>query len=128
MTREEKRKDAAIEACFAEWHNCNNAIVESYIAGAEWADNHPDEKVIAQYLYEKKGYPIDLNGHLPSFEDTMKDVELYDRYKREKWMDRACEWISDNIRYYTHNDPLYEEYIDEERFINDFRKSMKESK
>ena len=27
--------------------------------------------MIAKYLYEKKGYPIDMNGNLPSFDETM---------------------------------------------------------
>ena len=35
------------------------------IDGAMWSDENPDEKMIAKYLYEKKGYPIDLNGNLP---------------------------------------------------------------
>ena len=57
---------------------------ELMISVLKWADNHPSDKVIAKYLYENKGYAIDLNGDLPSFEETMKDVERYIKYKIEK--------------------------------------------
>ena len=59
--------------------------------GAEWADENPDERMIAKYLYEKKGYPIDLNGNLPSFEETMKTVEEYNKYKEDKLIEKVCE-------------------------------------
>lgn len=66
----------------------------SFIKGAEWADENPDEKMIAKYLYEKKGYPIDLNGNLPSFDETMKDAEKYLKYKQDKFIEKACAWLS----------------------------------
>lgn len=67
---------------------------KGFIAGARWADENPDEEMIAKYLYEKKGYPIDLNGNLPSFDETMKDVEKYLKYKQGKLIEKACAWLS----------------------------------
>ena len=68
-----------------------------FISGIEWADKNPNEQMIAKYLYENKGYPIDLNGNLPSFEETMKDVKLYDEYKKKKLIDKACDFIRKNF-------------------------------
>jgi hypothetical protein len=60
---------------------------ELMISVLHWADEcYPSDKSIAKYLYEKKGYPISLNGDIPSFEDTMKDLEQYHDYKREQWI------------------------------------------
>ena len=70
----------------------------TYIDGAEWADENPDERMIAKYLHEKKGYPIDLNGNLPSFEETMKDTEQYIKYKEKKLIDKACEFLIKHLR------------------------------
>ena len=69
------------------------------IDGAMWSDKNPDEKMIAKYLYEKKGYPIDLNGSLPSFDETMKDTEKYLKYKQDKFIEKACEWLQTNDSY-----------------------------
>ena len=56
-----------------------------------------ERKKIAKYLYEKKGYPIDLNGNIPSFEETMKDAEQYVRYKKDKFIEMAWDWIENNL-------------------------------
>lgn len=71
----------------------NEALLAVGLDIAEWADENPDEKRIAKYLYEKKGYPIDLNGNLPSFDETMKDAEKYLKYKQDKFIEKACEFI-----------------------------------
>lgn len=64
------------------------------IDGAMWADSNPDEQMIAKYLSEKKNYPIDLNGNIPSFDETMKDVKQAYNYKKDKFIERACKYIS----------------------------------
>lgn len=112
MTRREKILQAA--------NNYKNHFPDGFIAefvyidGAEWADENPDERMIAKYLYEKKGYPIDLNRHLPSFEETMKDVEKYNKYKEDKLIEKACKFLFDNY----HGEKL------SLRMINDFKKYM----
>lgn len=51
-----------------------------FVAGAEWADEHPDEKKFQQdvlkYLLDR-GWPVDLNGSIPTFDDIMHDVGRY---------------------------------------------------
>ena len=74
-----------------EWNDCYHHWIE----GAEWSDKNPDEKMIAKYLYEKKGYPIGMNGNLPSFDETMKDAEKYLKYKQDKFIKKASRWLKD---------------------------------
>ena len=80
---------------------------------------NPDERMIAKYLYEKKGYPIDLNGNLPSWDETMKDVENYLKYKQDKFIEKACGWIGNNVHKYAKN-TLGKEYL-----VNDFKEYIK---
>lgn len=109
MTREEQIKAVAVSKGIEFKNNLikesvseglarmySNIAVSYFEKGAKYADETPDEKMIAKYLYEKKGYPIDLNGNLSSFEDTMKDVELYNKYKKKQRLDKAIEWIDYN--------------------------------
>ena len=111
MKREKQIQEAAKE------YDLWEAGQQLFIVGAEWADKNPNEQMIAKYLYENKGYPIDLNGNLPSFEETMKDVELYDKYKMKKLIDKACDFIKDKL-------PM--EYDGLSDYIKDLRKTMME--
>ena len=61
--------------------------------GAKWADKNPNSKTIAEYLYKEKGYPISLNGDIPTFEETMKDVQTYYAYKNETKIEKACDQL-----------------------------------
>ena len=61
--------------------------------GAKWADKNPNFKTIAEYLYKEKGYPISLNGDIPTFEETMKDVQTYYAYKNETKIEKACDQL-----------------------------------
>ena len=112
MTRKEKILQAA--------NNYKNHFPDGfineyiYVDGAEWADENPDERMIAKYLYEKKGYPIDLNGNLPSFEETMKDVEKYNKYKEKKLIDNVCEWLKKLVYQEYPGGPLVRQIDDEQ--------------
>ena len=100
-----------------------------FIVGAEWADKNPNEQMIAKYLYENKGYPIDLNGNLPSFEETMKDVELYNKYKMKKLINKACDFIRKNFKndYQGKGEPVVRtDYSFVESIIEDLTKAMEE--
>ena len=56
--------------------------------GAKWADKNPNSKTIAEYLYKEKGYPISLNGDIPTYEEVVKHVQAYNNYKmRQKTCD-----------------------------------------
>jgi hypothetical protein len=85
--------------------------------------------MIAKYLYENKGYPIDLNGNLPSFEETMKDVELYNEHKKRKLIDKACDFIRKNFKndYQGKGEPVVRTYYSfVESIIEDLTKAMEE--
>ena len=85
-----------------------------------------DERMIAKYLYEKKGYPIDLNGHLPSFDETMKDVEKYNAYKEDKFIEKAITYLILNTRtvHYSFGDKRELFSPNLEVVIEDFKKYM----
>lgn len=83
-----------------------------------------DERMIAKYLYEKKGYPIDLNGHLPSFDETMKDVERYNTYKEDKFIEKACDAYCKVCGHFAHSVPTHICRHDC-RYFSDFKNYMK---
>lgn len=68
-------------------------IQVAFEEGAEWADKNPNPQNIAEYLYKEKGYPISLNGEIPTFEETMKAVQAYNAYKEKQWIEKACNWL-----------------------------------
>ena len=79
-----------------EYHNekyTEHDIKQAFEKGAEWAYKNPNSKTIAKYLYKEKGYPISLDGEIPTFEETMKDVQTYNAYKKEQWIEKACNWL-----------------------------------
>lgn len=120
MTRKEEILNKAIEFVDKKYidvgiKTTHEASVAACQEIAEWADENPDERMIAKYLCEKKGYPIDLNGNLPSFEETMKDVEKYNKYKEDKLIEKACKFLFENY----HGEKL------SLRMINDFKNFMK---
>lgn len=98
MTRKEEREQAAKQSI--EGDSFEDACIGKayFIIGAEWADENPDEEMIAKYLYEKKGYPIDLNGNLPSFDETMKATEEYLKYKQDKFIEKAIKFFAPHIQ------------------------------
>ena len=100
MTREEQIRQASIEYTMENAPKCiggdtfsevidgmnrNHAFEE----GAKWADKNPNLQNIAECLYKEKGYPISLNGEIPTFEETMKDVQTYNDYKAKQWIEKA---------------------------------------
>lgn len=88
MTREEQiKKETYRQAKLVDMD------VESFIAGAKWADKNPNPQNIDEYLYKEKGYPISLNGEIPTFEETMKAVQAYNAYKEKQWIEKACNWL-----------------------------------
>ena len=99
---------------------------------SEWTyevEEPSKEQMIAKYLYENKGYPIDLNGNLPSFEETMKDVELYNKYKMKKLIDKACDFIRKNFKndYQGKGEPVVRtDYSFVESIIEDLTKYMED--
>lgn len=87
----------------------------------EWSEE--DEKRIAKYLYEKKGYPIDLNGNIPLFDETMKDVEKYLKYNNDQFIEKACTWLKDRAERFVVSTPVC--YYDYKHAVEDFKTYMK---
>lgn len=93
--------------------------------GVRLADKNPRPQTIAEYLYKEKGYPISLNGEIPTFEETMKDVQTYNDYKAKQLIEKACKWAKENFECYVGAD-VSEYYIYVDDFVEDFRKAMEE--
>lgn len=111
MTREEQIRQASIEYTMEDAPKCigGDAFSEvmdgmnrnhAFEEGAKWADKNPNLQNLAEYLYKEKGYPISLNGEIPTFEETMKDAQIYNAYKEGQWIKRACKWLLDNAGKY----------------------------
>ena len=98
MTREEEIRNA-IDTIIPIFPSNNGRTYEQAImatgfeAGVKWADKNPNPQNIAEYLYKEKGYPISLNGEIPTFEETMKAVQAYNAYKEKQWIEKACNWL-----------------------------------
>lgn len=86
MTREEQ---IAVSSCA---YGMRGSSID-FEAGVKWADKNPNPQNIAEYLYKEKGYPISLNGEIPTFEETMKAVQAYNAYKEKQWIEKACNWF-----------------------------------
>ena len=132
MARKEEIRQASIEYTFKNRPTfiCGDMEDELYQnpafeEGAKWADKNPNPQAIVGYLYKEKGYPISLNGEIPTFEETMKDVQVYNDYKKKQWIEKAVKWVKENFECYVGADvsPYYI-YVDE--FVEDFSKAMEE--
>ena len=98
MTREEEIKHASKDYVNylldkQEYHNekyTEYDIKQAFEKGAEWADKNHNSKTITEYLYKEKGYPISLNGDIPTYEEVVKHVQAYNNYKMRQ---KACDDI-----------------------------------
>lgn len=91
MTREKQIFEES--KIYSKYVNNQTDFEYGFINGAKWADENPHSQYIAEYLYKEKGYPISLNGEIPTFEETMKDVQTYNEYKSKQWLEKACSWL-----------------------------------
>lgn len=115
MTREEQILNAC-KKFLTEYPNIDQAGLSiGFLDGAVWADKNPNSQYIAEYLYKEKGYPISLNGEIPTFEETMKDVQTYNAYKAKQWLEKACKWLLKG-GYFVNNTET----------IDDFKRAMEE--
>lgn len=49
--------------------------ISTFLDGVKWAYEHPKSYTIAEYLYKEKGYPISINGDIPTYEEVVKHVQ-----------------------------------------------------
>ena len=125
MAREEEIKQAANESLCGDKSYISSYEEKGFINGAEWADNNPDENRIAKFLYEKKGYPIDINGNLPSFDETMKDAEKYLKYNQDQFINKAIMWLNNNFMTHDEYGVISNSFETEEEMLDDFKNYIK---
>ena len=112
MTREEQIFEASKK--FSEYKYNQTNFENGFINGAKWADKNPNSRTITEYLYKEKGYPISLNGDIPTYEEVVKHVQAYNNYKMRQ---KACDDIEStdaelNLKSLWHDvceEPLLEE-------------------
>ena len=124
MTREKQIFEES--KIYSKYVNNQTDFEYGFINGAKWADENPHSQYIAEYLYKEKGYPISLNGEIPTFEETMKDVQTYNYYKAKQWLEKACKWLEQHQEDYNMYDAWRGDYVNFKSLIIDFRKAMKE--
>ena len=94
MTREEQ-----IQKLIDEENGIDNYGFSDYqvevLDDARFADENLNFKTIAEYLYKEKGYSDSLNGYkyITTFKEIMKDVQIYNNYKKDEWIEKACNWL-----------------------------------
>lgn len=107
MTRKEEIEQAAIGN-----FETNEYEKLGFIAGAEWADQNPDKRLVytKQELYDM-GFGFITNGDIVNPYEDVKKI-------KKQMIDKACEWIKNYF--------IEEEIPHYENFIINFRKAMEE--
>ena len=97
---DDKIKTAIRNHLLEMWEHCQNNVYGVHVADAiAWlkkqgeSDKNPNSKTISEYLYKQKGYPISLNGEIPTFEETIKAVQEYNACEEKQLIEKACEWL-----------------------------------
>lgn len=107
MTREEEIKRAALDC-----HS--SATFIAFVRGAKWADNNPKNDVYR-----------DANGDVLSLEEIEKRYKQGVKHRKQKIIDKACEWIKNNKHLYKVLS-FGSLSTDWDKFIREFRKAMEE--
>lgn len=101
----------------------NSAYCIGFIEGAVWADNNPSQQALAKELH-RLGYGITLNGDIISKADENEEIERYVEYQKNKLIEKACEWLEENINKYLYiNTDWNTPQLDYE-FLKKFKKAM----
>jgi len=99
------------------------ASLEGFIEGAKWADNNPSQQALAKELY-RLGYTTTLNGDIIPRDEEEKAMKSYIEYQKSQVIEKACEWLKENIHKYRE----YDEsgfYHEKSKFLfKDFKKAM----
>lgn len=102
ITREEQIKQAEIKySNDTLFDGCDYigqvAKQEAFIAGAKWADEHPNSK----HTYTKQqlidmGFAFTINGDIVTPEQSKEDLKKYLQYQKQKFIEEACDWLVGN--------------------------------
>lgn len=96
----EERNNEIISA--AKKHSDKLNSVLSFIQGATWSDEHPNDEV----LKLRKIFESDPDAYKQGYKDAI---------------DKSCKWLADNLLHYWSFNTN-----DTDEFINDFKKYMEE--
>lgn len=128
MTPREKQIDEfAYSQVDCEFFNEN--LYDGIIIGAKWADEHPDSK----HTYTKKqlmdmGFAFTTNGDIVTPDQLNEDLKKYLKYQKQKFIEKAKEWILNNFKSNGHGERLYYRscLYKPEDIADDFCKDMEE--
>lgn len=87
-----------------------------------------EKEEIVKYLIEK-GYPVSTGGDIPTFEQSMQVMTDLYNYKKEEWLETACNWLIKNTYKYIvdiDDSRLQMSFAYTVDMIKDFRKTMEE--
>lgn len=129
MQRKEQIQDAAAD--HRDWVCCGfidpvaDARQESFVEGAEWADEHPNSKnVYTKQQLLDMGFAFTTNGDIVTPEQSNEDLKKYLQYQKQKFVKKAREWLSDNKDNYIID--IEGETLVDDRIITDFCTIMEE--
>lgn len=135
MTREEEIINAAKEhgkqtffcdlVKSASSKGVNSAYGLGFIEGAVWADNNLSQQALAKELH-RLGYGITLNGDIISKAEENKQIERYVEYQKNKLIEKACNWLEDNLVSFWEYKLYNNDIADDIAFVNNFKKAMEE--
>lgn len=133
MTREEQIQQAEINySDDTIFDGCDYigqvAKQEAFIAGAKWADEHPDSnRTYTKQQLIDMGFAFTTNGDIVTPEQSNEDLKKYLQYKKRKFIEEAYDWLVMNASDYaistTCDDDDCVVSLD---MVEDFRKAMEE--
>ena len=128
MTREEEIKNEAKLHChdIASEVDCkSSAAYDGFVMGAKWADENPDKNLVyTKQELMNMGFGFDLNGNISTPQEIEERLKRYINYRKNKWIEKVCEWMREQVYQEYGGGPL-ERLVPDER-IEDFRKAMEE--
>lgn len=128
--REKHAEEAMLDICSKHMMLGANAVVKDgyrngFDDGVKWADEHPNKKLV----YTKSelidmGFGFDLNGNIVTMNDIKEMDKRYREYRKQKMIERACEWLIDNAKnYIVVSEGGY--WYDSVKLKQSFKKAMK---
>ncbi|MBO5854914.1 MAG: hypothetical protein J6Q61_09285 [Bacteroidales bacterium] len=87
----------------------------------KWADEHPNKKLVyTKHELIDMGFGFDLNGNIVTMNEIKEMDKRYREYRKQKMIDKACEWLDSNFPLQDNVGSWYKE-----GFIKQFKKAMK---
>lgn len=118
MTRKEQIEKGWIRFALQSNHKYDE---KTFKEAVEWADENPDTKrIYAKKQLMDMGFSFTTNGDIVTPDQLNEDLKKYLKYQKQKFIEKACKWLKDNM-------DLEHDYPNSnEELIEDFRKAMEE--